>query len=492
MSASGPQKPPIPARVLAYCRVSSDAQEREGTSLEAQQEILVAECKARDWPAPELFIEVESGGELARERRVELARLERLAAKGDVILTCHVDRWSRDIVYTVDSVRKLVRRGVRWEATEDGIDATTDRGMAWLIDRAADAEKERARIRARTVGTRQRLRRAGFHVEGNPLLGFRVESRKLVPGDKAPVARRMFELALDDLSVRDISAALLEEFPGTPGIDPGAIARRLRDRRYIGESCSEGKGQGEWRVTHEPIIDKATWGRAQAALDARRLGGRRPGVDSRTSGHLLRGGLLLCAHCGRIMSCHVPKDGASVTHGGYYVCRRRTESARGNACDRGPIARYRDVDDEVSEAVVDRLEQLALALARPPKRSPPRPQIDRSAERAKLAARLGRLVDAVAEGVLTGATAKEKIGTIEAAIRRIDDIQLVEEPPPVNRSTMLVQVKALRRSWARLGIPERRAALRLLAEKIEIESTTKRRWKRGAWRLRITWRELAK
>src|SRR5262249_25791907 len=117
---------PVPKRVLAYARVSSDAQEREGTSLEAQQDILRLRCKERGWPEPDLFVDVESGGELARERRAEQMRLETIARDGDAILVCLADRWSRDIVYTLDSVRKLTRRGVRWEAIEDGIDATTD------------------------------------------------------------------------------------------------------------------------------------------------------------------------------------------------------------------------------------------------------------------------------------------------------------------------------------------------------------------------------
>lgn len=116
--------PPTPRRLLAYARVSGSEQEAHGTSLAAQQERFQRFAREHRYPDPLLFVEVESAGEEKREKRVELDRLLAAAAPGDLVLCLVVDRWTRDVVDGVASVRKLLRRGVGWVAIEEQIDAT--------------------------------------------------------------------------------------------------------------------------------------------------------------------------------------------------------------------------------------------------------------------------------------------------------------------------------------------------------------------------------
>ena len=63
-----------PLRVLAYVRVSTTEQGDRGTSLETQREEIERFCAAQGFPAPEVFVEVESAGETKIERRLALAR----------------------------------------------------------------------------------------------------------------------------------------------------------------------------------------------------------------------------------------------------------------------------------------------------------------------------------------------------------------------------------------------------------------------------------
>ena len=102
----------VPARVLLYRRVSGREQGANGTSLEEQLETGERYCAAYGWPKPIVFTEVESASEEKLERRVELAALVREARAGDVVMVAALDRWSRDVVYAVQSVRDLVRRDV--------------------------------------------------------------------------------------------------------------------------------------------------------------------------------------------------------------------------------------------------------------------------------------------------------------------------------------------------------------------------------------------
>src|SRR3954462_6334279 len=101
-------------RVLGYRRVSTAEQGSAGPSLDGQLDDLRRACVAEHFPEPLDFVEVESGSADAQERRAELARLMRMVRAGDLVLVTKLDRFSRDIVFTIASVRDILRRGARF------------------------------------------------------------------------------------------------------------------------------------------------------------------------------------------------------------------------------------------------------------------------------------------------------------------------------------------------------------------------------------------
>ncbi len=475
------QEPRRGSRTLGYCRVSGAEQGAHGSSLGEQQERLERVAAERRHAPPEFFVEVESASEGKIEKRTELHRLIAAAQPGDVILVDKVDRWSRDLSWGVASVRALVKRGVGWYSISEGIDASTPQGDSQLGIMAWVADQELRRTRERTVGARQRLRAMGFHVEGLAPPGFVTEGGrgkwKLVPDDAAPIVRRMFKLAIDGHSTREIEAALGH----IPSFDHGAIARRLRDRRYLGESNTRGAkgkraGIGEWRPTHQAIIDRATFDAAQLALGRRRNGGRPFMADSRVANYLLRG-FARCATCGYILRAQHPMPNASTRHG-WYACTR--------GC--GLHARQDDVDPLVEELVLEHLDAERERLKGP--LPPPKKQPDLSAERARLVGRLDRILDAIGDGTVSRERAAAKVAACEAEISALDARRAAAEAPlrAPPREEMLAAVDGLRRAWAGMTVDERRAALRGLAELVEI-ARTGAKWARAAWEVRITWLE---
>jgi len=99
-----------PRRVLAYVRVSSQAQGDHGTSLDAQQEEIRRFCKASTFPEPVVFVEIESGGEKA-ERRIEQVKLMASVRAGDLVIATKIDRWSRHALYFLQSSQDIMARG---------------------------------------------------------------------------------------------------------------------------------------------------------------------------------------------------------------------------------------------------------------------------------------------------------------------------------------------------------------------------------------------
>lgn len=464
-------------RVLGYCRVSSEEQADRGTSLDGQREELERWCREHGRERPILYVEVESAGESAREKRVELKRLISDAEPGDTVVTVLVDRWARDVAYTLDVVRKFKRSGVRWVAVEDGIDSDDERGFSDLIRRASEAEIERERIRRRTVGTRQRLRKAGYFVEGHAPLGYRVEKRKLVIDPVgADAVRRIFAMSLAGSSSREIAAVLRAELPSVRGLDHAAMARRLRDRRYIGESNTIGsrrKPLGEWIKTHDPIVDRDTWDAVQESIARRILSGRRGKSTARTASFLARG-LIRCAKCGRVVHSWAPESGASVKHAGYYQCV--------NKCVR---ARQDEVDAHINALAAKRLEHIRELLTRP-QRTEAKP-VDIDSERRRLLAKRERIVDAISEGIVSKDTAKAKMGEIEASLDRLDLRKT--KPAIADRGDRLRETEALVHAWSAATASERRDVLKRLVDRIQMESTATKKWQRGAWSVLISWRE---
>lgn len=472
-------------RVLAYARVSSTEQGERGTSLEGQQQEFHRYCRSKGWPDPVVYVEIESGGAAAEERRVEQARLLRDVRRGDVILVAKQDRWTRHALYYLRTVEALQASGARLVSIAEAWDVSDPAGKTAAGMMALFAEQEHARIKERTVGTRRRLRAQGFFVEGPPPLGYDVDrkARKLVPNaNTAPLVRKMFAMAADGLSTREIALELSREWPDVPGLDYGAIARRLRSRAYIGELAIEGqRGRGARPNTphvqaHEPIVEASVWHRVQRALESRRMTGRKPGEQ--TANYLLRG-LIQCGHCGYACRVQVSGTGASVRHDGWYGCVQ---------CDLKPRVRRDRFDAMIEAAILVRLEELAVELERVARRPASQPvKDDRAPRRAALVARRTRLLEAIEDGTITRDVARERMAALTTAIEALD--VEVRPTPTRTREDLLAEAarwRSFAQAWADATMDSRRGVAARVIDAIVLFRSGEK-WTRGGWVWGIRW-----
>lgn len=82
-------------RIAIYCRVSTDDQEKEGTSLKTQLEVCLKYCQDKGYKVVRKFSETYSGLTLDRPKLSELREMVR-AKDLDVIVVYCLDRLSRD------------------------------------------------------------------------------------------------------------------------------------------------------------------------------------------------------------------------------------------------------------------------------------------------------------------------------------------------------------------------------------------------------------
>lgn len=469
---------PAPLRVIAYCRVSSAGQEVHGTSLDVQREEIERYCAARGYPKPTVHVETESGGGEKEEARVVQREVMRLARAGDLVIVSKQDRWSRDVLHMLGSVRKLLSVGANFFALAEGFDPSTSAGEFTMTIMAAVAQQERARIRERSRGAVLRLRSLGKVTQSIPPLGYLrdPETRHFVVDPAwAPTVRRMFELAATR-SLRDVRRIVEANGP-VRGSDPAGLRRRLGSRVYLGETELP---SGEVLLTHEPLVDRELFEAVQRALTIRSVGGRRPGVSSRSDVFLLRG-LALCPECGHVLHSDTGVEGKR-KHPGYYRCAYRPP-----ACTSRVLARQADVDVEAERRVLEQLERLRDRLSRPSRKAAP--VTDWAAARARVLTRRGRLVEAIAEGVLTLRDARVKLAECDAELARIEaDERADARPTEVQTAAKLAEVSRVREAWGRLTYDERRAVIRDLTDRITISRKDAPRWTRDAWDLTMEWK----
>lgn len=456
-------------RVLGYVRVSGREQGKHGTSLDGQRETIARYAQISGLPSPSTRIEIESAGAEKLERRAELRALLAEAQPGDLVLVTTLDRWSRDIVFAVDSIRKLVNRGVRWISVGEAIDASTPHGVERLGLLAWVADSERQRIKARTVGRRAELRDQGLYVEGPAPYGTRRGSREgrrhltleAMP-DETRVVVEAFQRCARGASVATVQEWL--EVETGRAWDKKSVHRLLRNRVYIGQVQDSG---GAWIRGQVPeIVSRELFERAQSAMAARRLtGGPRPSEDARTAGWLLRG-LGRCPECGARMGAAYSRHEQA---GGYYACRRRLAEGTCSA----PYVNVAVADAAAHALALGRLQELRAELAAPSPAKPPRKVKDFDAVRRSLAAARDRAIDLASRGTISESELRQQLARLDEEVGKLElaaaaSAREAAAEDPRARRVALANVSALESAWSSSTVAERREAIQLLARRIEL------------------------
>src|SRR4030065_133870 len=136
-------------KAAIYCRVSTDTQEREATSLQTQLENCLTYCQGKGYDVSYRFSEAYSGLSLERpelDKLRELVRDERV----DVIVCYSLDRLSRDPGHGVIITQELEKHGVKLETVTEDVD-NSELGKLISYIRGFASKLEAEKIRERTM-----------------------------------------------------------------------------------------------------------------------------------------------------------------------------------------------------------------------------------------------------------------------------------------------------------------------------------------------------
>lgn len=345
-------------RAIIYSRVSTDAQERDGTSLDTQERACDELAADRSWLVVRRVRDAASGGVLERDGLDELrAALRR--GEADVVVAFAVDRLSRSQNHIGILFDEFERVGVRLEFVTERFEDTAV-GRFILAARAFIAEVEREKIAERTMRGKEERARSGRIPQafGRGCYGYTYNpdtGRREVEPFQAAVVRRIFERYAASRSFSAVANELNEaDIPAFSGGRwyPITVRRVLLNDAYIGRTVYRRtkrvrvRAPGARRHTRvierpeeerieipgatPPIVDDDLWSRVQAILnDPERT--KRRSTPKRT--YLLRG-RLRCGLCRSAMVGHtLTSKGRSYS---YYRCRHAYARNTGHHC----TARY--------------------------------------------------------------------------------------------------------------------------------------------------------
>jgi site-specific DNA recombinase len=315
-------------KAAIYCRVSTEGQEQDGTSLQTQLEACQKYCEAKGYEIAYKFSEAWSGLSLERPRLAEVREVVRSESIESVVVYS-LDRFSRDPVHGVILMQELEKYGVSLEAATETVDNSEVGKLVFYIKGYA-AKLDAERRRDATGRGKNALLKSGKLPQGTGIgiYGYKwlKEEKKRIPLEhEAKVVQRMFEMVAGGTACFKVAHILNEAgIPSKSGKkwETRTVSRIVRNPAYMGITYfgkTSGKGRKatpkeSWHTLPNvtpPIISKELFDQVQAALA--RSKELHPGQAQH---EYPLTGFAVCGHCGS------PLVGACLSKKyRYYKCR---------------------------------------------------------------------------------------------------------------------------------------------------------------------------
>lgn len=484
---------------VIYVRVSTEDQARHGYSLEAQEEACRRKAAELGADRMEVYRDEAFTGEILERPGLQAA----LAAAKDAafFIAYDPDRLSRRLAHQLLLADAVEKAGCRLEfVTMDW--QNTPEGRLFYSLRGAIAEYEKEKFKMRSQLGRLAKARRGFLPFDPRTYGYRYsEGRYQVDEAKAPVYRRMVEMALAGKSMGEIAAQLNAEGVPAPQGDRWyrqTVRKILKNPVYTGTlyvNCYDTEGhkaarqQGmsaslrlrpeeEWiPIPVPPLISREEWGLLQRVLAARRRGNQ----GGRTYDYYLAG-LVYCGHCDGGMSGGYGRSSTGQVYR-YYICTRAWPSVRAQRLRTPPCPGNRHRADAIEEAVWARVrewltdpEALARAVrdnesaglaekeaSRIRKRLA---QLDRERERAFEAFRRGLVDVEMFEKAVREAQAEKAV--LEAKLRQLEEAAQAAAYAEQNMEALREMARQVAGRIDDLDWKDREKLIRLLVRRVTV------------------------
>jgi site-specific DNA recombinase len=306
-----PSSQPLPSDVtkaVAYARVSSKEQEKEGFSIPAQQKLLQGYAAANGFAVAKEFTDVETAKQTGRTNFEEMVRYLKAHRGIRVLLVEKTDRLYRNLKdwVTLDELDleiHMAKEGVVISRDSRSSEKFVHGIKVLMAKNYIDNLSEEAR-----KGQQEKAEQGIWPTKAP--LGYRnvagPDGKKIIvpDPDKAGIIAHLFgwyatgTLSLKEAAEKARSAGLVYRRTGA-AVPVSTIHLILRNRIYTGEF--DWKGQ-LYKGRHQPLITRELWERVQGVLD-----GRHSKKTRKSKKDFAFARMINCGHCGCAMVGEIKK-----------------------------------------------------------------------------------------------------------------------------------------------------------------------------------------
>jgi site-specific DNA recombinase len=435
-------------KAAIYTRVSTNLQEKDGTSLDSQ-EAACREYAEKEGHETKVFKEVGSGASIIDRRVLSDLRSECKRGAVSLVIVYAIDRLSRNLAHLSILLDEFERYGVAVHFVTEEFENTAT-GKFLMSARGFAAELEREKIRERCMRGRRTHAINGTSSFRRKLFGYYVtEQGRSVDPSQADYVRDIFARISDGESLRAIADSFNARGISTPNGSSiwwahsvGSIAKnpaycgrttvfRTRHEITYRDGVRKNNGSAKQDVQNHIVLPDATpaivtpevFDAVQLKLvDNKKTKGRRPTVEA-----LLRG-RVRCGTCGRLFTPVLSK-----TYRGY-VCTSRQNQAKNCHTKMFGAVKAEESIWQIAVDLIKHPEELKRYLITEPKNNDKElAAVNRSI--AKQESEIERMVSRSA-GVddQTWAVFQKKIAGMRSEVDRLREsrTQLLRTPEPRN------------------------------------------------------------
>ena len=382
---------PMDYHVALYIRLSKeDESEGPSASVTNQKSLLHEFVRQHHLSVYDTY--VDDGWSGTNFDRPEFQRMigDIEAKKVNMVITKDLSRLGRDYIMTGHYMeRYFPEKRVRYISLLDGIDTGVESTANDITPfRAIMNDMYAKDISKKIKSVKRDKQRKGQFIGGKPVYGYKLhptEKNKIVIDEEvAPMVRRIFGMALDGMSCRQIASRLNAECVPTPAAYAGLtvakpgpytglwsserISDMLQNETYIGnmvqgrsvkisyksKKCLK-QDRENWVVvegTHEPLIDPETFQKVRMLVNSRKH------TRSRTYDFLLKG-MIFCHECGYPLAV-INRKNAAGEDVLYFVCRTYQRFTKAGVCTCHTIK-----EKTVTDAVIAKVREVCGAYINP-------------------------------------------------------------------------------------------------------------------------------
>ncbi len=420
--------------VVGYVRRSSEMQ-KDNYSIDAQKRAIRDAAKLRGLPEPTFFEDDERSarGEQIAKRPNFKRLLDFIQANpGKVIVFVHtLDRWSRNVMVTLQSFRILSQTRTSFVSLSEHIDYSTPEGMLQLTILAAFAAYFSDMLAKHTSKGKGERAAQGLY-NGDIPFGYRSTGQKQPPEhhpEKFAGLRMIGELRMKGFSADEIADRVNEAGYRTGSKRFGerlftsdTITAILRNEFYAAYAPDDDRGivkykEQRHRGLHPAAFTYEEWQKIRAVTDSMHHAAKR---SERGRNIYEFAGYIACIHCGLPLRC----QGHAVTKHLYY---RDTAKSRRLPCSNGgeltiradlatqhfgELLRSLRLPDNWRELIRQQMVTEAQAAGTTPE------SIEREKERLKL--KKTRILKQHREGYIDDEELYGEMAAVELALKHLD------------------------------------------------------------------------